>query len=78
MAVTADPLSGVFDADPTHSSFQFAVRHMKVATLRASYRDVDARPIADASELRLEGAARVESTSIADPPEFRVPAHQAA
>ena len=51
---------------------------MKVATLRASYRDVDARPIADASELRLEGAARVESISIADPSEFRVPAHQAA
>jgi polyisoprenoid-binding protein YceI len=71
MAVTTNPLTGVFDADRTHSSFQFAVRHMKVATFRASFRDVDARLIADASELRLEGAARVESISIADPPEFR-------
>ena len=71
MAVTTQPLTGVFDADRIHSSFQFAVRHMKIATFRASFGDVDARLIADASELRLEGAARVESISIADPPEFR-------
>ena len=64
-------VTGVFDVDRIHSSFQFAVRHMKIATFRASFRDVDARLIADASELRLEGAARVESISIADPPEFR-------
>ncbi len=71
MAVTTDPLTGAFEADRTHSSFQFAVRHMKVSTFRASFGDVDARLIADASDLRLEGAARVESISIADPPEFR-------
>ena len=71
MAVTTDPLTGVFEADRIHSSVQFAVRHMKVSTFRASFGDVDARLIADASELRLEGAARVESISIADPPEFR-------
>ena len=44
---------------------------MKVSTFGASFRDVDARLIADASELRLEGEAGVESISIADPPEFR-------
>jgi polyisoprenoid-binding protein YceI len=71
MAVTTDPLTGVFDADGTHSSFQFAVRHMKVSTFRASFGDVDVRLIADRPELRLEGAARVESISITDPTEFR-------
>ena len=71
MEVTTDPLTGVFEADRTHSSFQFAVRHMKVSTFRASFGDVDARLIADEGQLRLEGAARVESISIADPPVFR-------
>jgi polyisoprenoid-binding protein YceI len=71
MAVITDALTGVFEADRVHSSVQFAVRHMKVSTFRASFADVDARLIADASELRLEGAVRVESVSIVNPPEFR-------
>ena len=71
MAVTTDPLTGVFDADRTHSSVQFATKHMKVSTFRASFGDVDARLVADEMPIRLEGAARVESISIADPPEFR-------
>jgi polyisoprenoid-binding protein YceI len=71
MEVTTDPLAGVFDADRTHSAFQFAVRHMKVSTFRASFRDVDARLIGQASGLRLEGTAGVESISISGPPEFR-------
>jgi len=69
MAVTTAPLTGHFAADRTHSSFQFAVRHMKVSIFRASLGDVAARLIADASGLRLERAARVESISITDPPE---------
>jgi len=44
--VAADQLTGVFDADRTHSSFQFGVRHMNVSTFRASFDDVDARLIA--------------------------------
>ena len=36
MAVTTHPLTGVFDADRMHSSFQFAVRRMKVSTVRVS------------------------------------------
>lgn len=71
MAVATDPLTGVFEADRTHSSFQFAVRHMKVSTFRAWFGDVDARLTAREGQVRLEGAARVESISIADPPEFR-------
>lgn len=34
MAVTTHPLTGVFDADRMHSSFQFGVRHTKVSTFR--------------------------------------------
>ena len=71
MTVTTDQLTGVFDADRTHSSFQFAIRHMKVSTFRASFSDVDARLTAREGQTRLEGVARVESISIADPPAFR-------
>jgi polyisoprenoid-binding protein YceI len=44
---------------------------MQVATFRAWFGDVAARLIADNRQLRLEGRARVESISIADPPAFR-------
>lgn len=71
MAVTTHPLAGVFEADRNHSSFLFAVKHMKVSSFRASFSDIDARLIGDESGLRLEGAARVASISITDPPEFR-------
>ena len=52
MAVTTHPLTGVFDADRTHSSFQFAVWHMKNSTFRASFGEFDARLTSDAAELR--------------------------
>jgi polyisoprenoid-binding protein YceI len=71
VTVTTEALTGVFEADRVHSSVQFAVRHMKVSTFRASFGDLDAQLIEDGSGLRLEGAARVESISIANPPEFR-------
>ena len=71
MAVTTAPLTGVFEADRIHSSLQFAVRHMKVSTFRASFADVEARLVADTPEPRLEGVARVESISITDPQVFR-------
>ena len=55
--------------------------HLRVAHTRhslteemqwhVSIGDVAARLIADASGLRLERAARVESISITDPPQFR-------
>jgi len=71
VAVATQPFQGVFQADRDHSSFLFAVQHMKVSRFRASFRDVDARLVADGDGLRLEGAARVESISITNPPEFR-------
>ncbi len=71
MPVTTHPLTGVYAADSNHSSFQFAVAHMKVSTFRATFGDVEARLIGDETGLRLEGTARAESVSISDPPEFR-------
>lgn len=71
MTVATQPFTGTFVADPAHSSFQFAVKHMKVTTFRATFDDVDARVIADAQGIRLRGTARVESVSIKSPPEFR-------
>jgi len=70
-STTIQSLTGVYEADRNHSSFQFAVSHMKVSRFRASFGDIDARLIGDESGLRLEGTARVESISISDPPEFR-------
>jgi polyisoprenoid-binding protein YceI len=71
MTVATHPFTGTFVADPDHSSFVFAVKHMKVSTFRASFGDVDARLVADEARLSLEGRARVDSVSITNPPEFR-------
>jgi polyisoprenoid-binding protein YceI len=71
MAVATEQLTGTFVADPDHSSFQFAVQHMKVSTFRAFFGDVEARLTRDDSQLSLEGRARVGSVSIGSPPEFR-------
>jgi len=71
MNVATIPFEGTFTADPAHSSFQAAVSHMKVGRFRTSFGDVDARLVADDSGVELEGAARVESISIQNPPEFR-------
>lgn len=71
MSVVTQPLTGTFVADPVHSSFQFAVKHMKVATYRASFEDVQARVVADQQGIRLDVTTRVESISIKYPPEFR-------
>ena len=43
MAVATEHFTGVFTAYPDHSSFQFALAHMKVSTFRASFSDVGAR-----------------------------------
>lgn len=71
MTTTTQPFRGTYTADPDHSTFQAGVRHMGVSRFRPSFEDVEARLIADDSGLRLEGAARVESISIKNPPEFR-------
>lgn len=71
MTVQAEPIIGTFHADPTHSSFHFAVQHMKVSTFRAGFEDVRASLVAGEAGISLEGRARVESVSISSPPEFR-------
>ena len=71
MSISTQPFTGTFVADPAHSSFGFSVKHMKVASFSARFDDVDARVVADERDIRLEGAARVESVSIKNPPEFR-------
>jgi hypothetical protein len=67
MTTATQELTGTFAANPTHSSFQFAVQHMEVATFRAAFADVDARLEASEAGISLEGRTRVESVSIADP-----------
>ena len=71
MSVTTQPFTGTFVADPAHSSFVFTVKHMKVASFSARFGEVEARVVADERRVRFEGAARVESVSIKNPPEFR-------
>lgn len=71
MPVDTKEVAGTFTADPDHSSFQFAVKHMKVSSFRAAFGDVDARLVGDDQGIKLEGRARVESISISNPPEFR-------
>jgi polyisoprenoid-binding protein YceI len=65
------PFARPFQADPVHSSFGFAVRHMGVSAFRGTLNDVEAsvRPID--TGLLVEGVARVESISIQNPPELR-------
>ena len=71
MTVATEELAGTFDADPDHSSFSFAIKHMKVSTFRATFAEVTAQLIGDDAGLSLQGSARVESISISNPPEFR-------
>ena len=65
-------LVGSYTADPDHSSFGFAVRHMTVSTFRGSFSDVSASVVvAETGELRLSGAARVESIAVPSPVDLR-------
>ena len=50
---------------------QFAIGHQQIATFRASFADIDALLSVGDRAITLEGEARVESVSIAEPPEFR-------
>lgn len=67
MAIATDPFAGTFVADPAHSSFQFAVKHMKVSTFRATFDEVEASLVGR----HLRGTAKVDSISIKAPPELR-------
>ena len=71
MTTATREFAGTFTADPDHSSFLFAVQHMKVSSFRATFGDVEARLEGGESGISLEGRARVASVSITNPPEFR-------
>jgi polyisoprenoid-binding protein YceI len=71
MATTVQPLAGTYELDRHHSTVQFAINHQQVSTFRGSFREVDARLTAHDGTIALEGQARVDSISIAEPPEFR-------
>ena len=64
---TATKLSGIYAADPVHSSFAFAVRYQGVSLFKGTLDEVDAKLV----DGRLEGAATVESISIRTPEQFR-------
>ena len=68
---TAVPVTGeVFDLDPTHSTVQFAVRHVGVSMFRGSFDDVDAQLTFAERTAELRAQAVVASISITDP-DFR-------
>src|SRR4051794_3577491 len=67
MTTATLPLAGRYQADPVHSSFGFAVKHMGINTFRGTLAEVDA----SLNDGVLEGRAKVESISITNPPEFR-------
>ena len=71
MTTSVQPFAGVYELDRTHSTVQFAVRHQQLSLFRASFPDVDARLTAEDGSVVLDGWARVDSVSIAEPPEFR-------
>lgn len=58
--------TGTWNADPIHSTANFAVKHMGVGTFRAGFKTIEAR-LADGV---LEGRVPVESVSI-DQPDLR-------
>jgi polyisoprenoid-binding protein YceI len=71
MATTTRVLDGTYQLDRTHSTVQFAVRHVGVSTFRGSFGAIDARLVVDNSSAELEADAVVESISIGEPPDFR-------
>lgn len=68
---TLPTLTGAYVADPDHSSFGFAVRHMGVSVFRGSFDDVAATLRTEGGALVLRGVAQVDSISIRRPQAFR-------
>jgi polyisoprenoid-binding protein YceI len=71
MSTIARPLNQAFTADPVHSSFGFAVKHMGISTFRGRLEDARATLTRDGDAYALEGEAVVESISIRRPEQFR-------
>ena len=71
MTIATPVLEGTYELDPTHSTVQFAIRHVGVSRFRASFGDLKARLVINDEVASLEANALVESISIGDPAEFR-------
>lgn len=71
MATVVQTADGIYELDKTHSTVQFALRHVGVSTFRASFGDIDARLVIENEIAALEAHAVVESVSIVEPAEFR-------
>lgn len=71
MATAVQAVEGIYELDKTHSTVQFAVRHVGVSSFRASFGAIEARLVLENGGAELEASAVVESVSIVDPPEFR-------
>ena len=71
MATAMQTTDGIYELDKTHSTVQFAIRHVGVSTFRASFGDIDARLVIENGRAELQASAVVESVSIVDPLEFR-------
>lgn len=68
-ATTAAALpTGVWNSDPIHSSLEFSVKHMVVATFRSALPDFEATlTVGGDGTAHLEGAGRVASVVTPDP-----------
>ena len=71
MTTAVQPFTGTYAADPVHSSFGFAVEYSGRGKFRGTLDEVTATRAAGDDGLALEGAAKVESISIHNPPQFR-------
>ena len=69
--LAVQPFAGTYHAQPTPSTFSFAVRHSGVFWFRGSFSDVTATLRADGDGLALEGSARVASVSVVEPDALR-------
>ena len=70
-SVSAQPFAGLFRAQSATSTFAFAVRHSGVFWFRGTLPDVEATLSDEGDGLVLDGVARAESISIAEPAAMR-------
>lgn len=71
-SLAVQPFTGTYRAQPVPSTFAFAVRHSGAFRYRASFSDVWATLRDENGELVLDGSARVDSISVAEPEAMRI------
>ena len=71
MTTAIQEFQGTYEADTVHSVFEFSVLHNEISAYKGTLSEVSAKLGEEEGELRLEGAAKVESISIQEPEQFR-------